>query len=534
MQTHQEKSEYFVKSVEVNGHRCSHCGLMSFSSEDKTCPGCWNSFDTTDEIQYWEDGIIYTDKEKIEELTNYELWECDSCGSINSNKPKNYDGHQEIDCKWCGKNFDINNWKKPFCQFEELTFSEENDYEKEFIETYFKAFELARKNNDLENFYSKYKQLLKELVEEDIFERDDEVKNLYNYLLEYIKNHSFEEKAVETEEKVKRNLKDILPKVQINSSNTKKIWVATLIALWMYFGVTSDYEQIKINSHNWEVLTPKDVFKYKRFEIFNRHWSRDYKIYIERKKDPKLAVVDLWYGEMWNGIYHTENDWPKILRNVPGSCYWTYKYIPKQVDDHFRPIKETRTERKCHTKYRTITRTKEDCRTVRHWDKRERVCRTKTYRDRILDGQECKTITERVIVWYRKKTIKEKVRDEEICKKEWYQPTKQVENMEETIIYKAKQWQSDWYHISRWNWTNPHIIYSPKVDERIYENRSKTNYYLNYTIYSEDWAQNNRVQINNEYDWKSIKDWTECKVKVYKILWISLWANNDSILEKCK
>ena len=533
MERVQDSSEYFTKSVEVTGHRCSSCGILSFSSEAESCPGCWNSFDKTDEMQYWDDWLVYTDKEKINKLINKELWECDSCGTINTNKPKNYDGHQEIDCQWCGNNFDINNWIKPFWQFEELTFSKENDYELEFRQAYFEAFELSRKKNDLESFYLKYKQLHKELVEEELFDRDDEVERLYDYLIEYIKNNSFEKKEEIKLEETKEKLRDIIWE-KINSKNTKNIWIASLIALWMYFWLTSDYENIKINKHSWEVLTPKDVFKYKRFEIFDRYLSEDYTFYIERKKDKKLEVIDLGYGEMWNDTYHTENDWYKVLRDIPWTCHWTFKYETKQVDDHSRPIKETRTKEKCHNKYRTVTKTKEDCRYVNRWDKREEICRTKTFSERVVDWQECKTISEDVTVWYNQKTITEKIRDENICEQEWFQPTKQVENLEDTIIYKAKQWQSDWNHISKWVWLKPHITYSPKIDERIYENRSKTNYYLNYTVYSEDWTKNDKVKINNQYDWKNIKNWKECRVKVYKILWISLWTSNDSILEKCK
>jgi hypothetical protein len=49
-------------------------------------------------MSYSEDGIVYKNPEQIEKLISFDLWECDSCGTINSNKPKNYNENSKIDC----------------------------------------------------------------------------------------------------------------------------------------------------------------------------------------------------------------------------------------------------------------------------------------------------------------------------------------------------------------------------------------------------------------------------------------------------
>jgi len=428
----------------------------------------------------------------------------------------------------------LDNWKKPFWQSENLTFREENNYKKEFVESYFSALNISRKNKDSINFIKEYKILHQKLIDEDIFDRDDEMLKLYNFLNKYINQDRIKKEKINSQVSYGQNaIQKIInsPKL-INKKNLLFWWgIGWIILIAVINSVIPSHKEIKIDNHNWKVLTPKESNKYKKYEIFNRYNSNDYKIYVEKKYNPESKLVFLWYGSKLNWTYRTVNDWSEKQRDIESTCLWHYKYTTKLVNNLNKPIKEVKETKICKNKYEYKTKITPDCRKVTKWDKVEEICRDIKSTKKIKIWENCEIKKETIITWYNKKRILEKEKDYRECEKEWYQPTKQVENIETTIKYKSMQWQNDWYHKSSWIWTHPQIKYSPIINERINESSSKILYYLSYTIESTNWEKTNKtIQFNNLNDWKSIKDKTNCTVET----WFFWWVSEKDIVKSCK
>ena len=361
----------FIESIEVDWNICSHCKTVFNFYNWKNCLNCWNSFDLTDKLDLDSTETIIA-KDKISKIEWFDLWLCNSCWTINDNKPENCwnNNCDKISCTWCWNNFDKKNWTEPFWEFNDLTFWDKEWFDEEdFREKYWLAFDLSAKNKNEDIFISEYKKLKNKLKEKDLFSRKNEMQDLYNYLINYIKKYTYTESEKEIESS-KENVKNILEHFNKKNASIWGVW--TTIVLGMYFLLTPRFEDIKIDNHSWKISTPKEVFKYKEYEFFKDD-NYQKRIYQEKKSDSRTKTVFLWNWEKFDWTYSIVNDWPKKQRIVPWSCYWTYKYVEKRVDDKSRPIKK---EKKiCIDKYKLITEVKKDCRTVRSWNKNKKICR---------------------------------------------------------------------------------------------------------------------------------------------------------------
>lgn len=226
---------------------------------------------------------------------------------MKDNKPKDYkNGRDQVDCPSCWRDFDIDNWKKPFWHFEQLTFRDWNNYKAKFVKKYNLALNLSRQNRSEEEFIKQYRILHSKLVDENLFDRDDEMHNLYSFLERTIE--SFEPEEVVVINATKKSTWKILSKKWI------KFWLPTSIAAIIVLGfvILWDKEwEIIIDDHKWKIVTPRDKFDYKRYEIFNRPDSSQMTLYLERQKYEVLELQELWEGSKWNGTYRQEKDGEK-------------------------------------------------------------------------------------------------------------------------------------------------------------------------------------------------------------------------------
>lgn len=110
-----------------------------------------------------------------------------------------------------------------------------------------------------------------------------------------------------------------------------------------------------------------------------------------------------------------------------------------------------------------------------------------------------------------------------------YQPTKQVENKEATIKYRANAWHNVWAHISTWVWLIPEIK-PHKNNERLDVERSTYSYKVDYMLnLPEWWVKRYSIALDKEL-WLALKDGITCNVEIWKITWK---VKEDSLLENC-